>query len=152
MMPTFYIVPGKVDRKLIEDDRLPARGQQHSHRLVTGPVPPFHVDLSQQTALVTGAGADIGRAIALALADSGANVVVNDINPDRVERVVAEIEAAGGQALGWQGDITNRFQVGSMIETRPRPVRPYSDSGQRCRSRIADDARCSSWMSGTGGA
>ena len=77
----------------------------------------FRVDLSGQTAIVTGAGADTGRATALALAEAGAAVVVNDMNPDRAERVAAEIEAAGGRALGWQADITNRFQAASLIET-----------------------------------
>jgi NAD(P)-dependent dehydrogenase (short-subunit alcohol dehydrogenase family) len=80
-------------------------------------VPTFNVDLSGHTAIVTGAGADVGRAIALALADSGANVVVNDLNPDRVTLVTEEIQAKGGQALGCQGDITNRFQVSNLIET-----------------------------------
>jgi 3-oxoacyl-[acyl-carrier protein] reductase len=76
----------------------------------------LQVDLSGQTAIVTGAGADVGRATALALARSGAAVVVNDLNPDRVEAVTEEIRTAGGQALGWQADVANRFQVGSMIE------------------------------------
>jgi NAD(P)-dependent dehydrogenase (short-subunit alcohol dehydrogenase family) len=76
----------------------------------------FSVSLTGQTALVTGAGADIGRAIALALAESGAAVVVNDLNPDRAEQVAQEILDAGGRALPWQADIANRFQVGSMIE------------------------------------
>ena len=77
----------------------------------------FQVDLSGQTAIVTGAGADVGRAIALLLAKSGASVVVNDLNPDRVERVVQEIIDAGGRAIGWQADVSNRFQVSSLIET-----------------------------------
>ncbi|HLV34354.1 MAG TPA: glucose 1-dehydrogenase [Spirillospora sp.] len=80
-------------------------------------MPAFQVDLSHHTAIVTGAGADTGRAIALALAASGASVVVNDLNPDRVERVAGEIVAAGGRALPWQADVTNRFQVGTLIET-----------------------------------
>jgi 3-oxoacyl-[acyl-carrier protein] reductase len=79
-------------------------------------VPSFKVDLTHHTAVITGAGADVGRAIALALADSGANVVVNDLNPDRVERVVAEITSAGGTAFGWQADVSNRFQVSALIE------------------------------------
>lgn len=77
---------------------------------------PFTVDLTGYTALITGAGADTGRAIALALAQAGANVIVNDINPDRVERITQEIIAAGGNAFGWQADVTNRFQAGSLIE------------------------------------
>lgn len=74
------------------------------------------VDLSGQCALVTGAGAGVARAVALALAAAGASVVVNDQNPDRVDEVVDEIIAAGGQAIGVQGDITNRFQVAALIE------------------------------------
>lgn len=76
----------------------------------------FTVDLSQRAALVTGAGADVGRAAALALARAGAAVVTNDLNPDRAERTAQEIISAGGRALGWQADVSNRFQVGSMIE------------------------------------
>lgn len=76
----------------------------------------FTVDLSGRTALVTGAGADVGRAAALALARAGAAVVTNDLNPDRAERTAQEIISAGGRALGWQADVSNRFQVGSMIE------------------------------------
>jgi 3-oxoacyl-[acyl-carrier protein] reductase len=76
----------------------------------------FRVDLTGQTAIVTGAGADVGRACALALAAAGARVVVNDINPDRVDQIADDIEAAGGTALAWHGDIANRFQVSALIE------------------------------------
>ncbi len=78
--------------------------------------PPFSVNLDGCAALVTGAGEGIGRAIALALAASGAAVVVNDFNPDRADRIAAEIADAGGRSLAWQADVANRFQVGSMIE------------------------------------
>ncbi|MEZ4668358.1 MAG: SDR family NAD(P)-dependent oxidoreductase [Anaerolineae bacterium] len=77
---------------------------------------PFCVDLSGQHAIVTGAGADVGRAIALALACAGAAVVVNDLNPDRAEQVSQEIIALGGWATPWQADVSNRFQVGSLVE------------------------------------
>lgn len=77
----------------------------------------FQVDLSGQAAIVTGAGAEIGRAVALRLARAGAAVLVNDLNPDRAEQVADEIVALGGRAVGWQADVANRFQVGSMIET-----------------------------------
>ena len=78
--------------------------------------PPFHVQLNDCAALVTGAGEGIGRAVALALAASGASVVVNDLNPDRADRVADEITAAGGRAIPWQADVSNRFQAASMIE------------------------------------
>ncbi len=76
----------------------------------------FSVDLTGQTAIVTGAGADVGRAIALILAQAGAAVVVNDLNPDRAEKVTHEIIDAGGKATAWQADVSNRFQVGSLVE------------------------------------
>jgi NAD(P)-dependent dehydrogenase (short-subunit alcohol dehydrogenase family) len=76
----------------------------------------FSVDLHGHAALVTGAGDGVGRAAALALARSGAAVMVNDLNPDRADRIADEIAAAGGRALAWQADVTNRFQVAAMIE------------------------------------
>lgn len=76
----------------------------------------FNVDLSGHTAIVSGAGAGTGRAIALALAASGANVGANDLNPDRAARIADEIIAQGGQAIGLQGDIANRFQASAFIE------------------------------------
>lgn len=76
----------------------------------------FTVDLSGKSAIVTGAGNGVGRAIALALGQAGASVCVNDINPDTCESVAEEIVTGGGQAFGWQADVSNRFQVGSMIE------------------------------------
>lgn len=79
-------------------------------------MPAFSVNLSGQSAIVTGGGNGIGQAIALALSSSGASVVVNDINPDLADAVATQINDAGGQALAWQADVANRFQVGSMIE------------------------------------
>jgi 3-oxoacyl-[acyl-carrier protein] reductase len=76
----------------------------------------FTVDLSGRVALVTGAGEGIGQAVAVTLASSGAAVCVNDLNPDRAERVVEMILAAGGRAMSWTADVSNRFQVAAMIE------------------------------------
>ena len=77
----------------------------------------FKVDLHGRAALVTGAGEGVGRAIALALGAAGASVLVNDINPDRADRVAVELQVAGGVGVAWQADVANRFQVGSMIES-----------------------------------
>ncbi|MEL6272744.1 MAG: SDR family NAD(P)-dependent oxidoreductase, partial [Chloroflexota bacterium] len=76
----------------------------------------FSVDLTRKAAIVTGGGNGVGRAIALALGAMGASVCVNDINPDTCETVAAEIVTAGGQAFAWQADVSNRFQVGSLVE------------------------------------
>ena len=56
--------------------------------------------------LVTAAGSGMGRAGAIRFASEGASVGVVDIDPDAVAAVVAEIEAAGGKALGITADLT----------------------------------------------
>ncbi len=73
--------------------------------------------LTEKVAIVTGAGQGIGAAIARKLAAAGAWVAVNDINPDRAERVAAEIRASGGTAVGIMADISNKFQCVNLIET-----------------------------------
>jgi len=60
-------------------------------------------DLGGQVAIVTGAGAGLGRAYALALAARGALVVVNDIND--ADAVVSEIKAHGGTAMSNDGNV-----------------------------------------------
>ncbi|TDD35043.1 3-oxoacyl-ACP reductase [Actinomadura sp. KC06] len=62
------------------------------------------LSLAGRTAVVTGAGAGLGRAEALALAANGASVVVNDMGP-AADDVVAEITKAGGQAVAVTGDV-----------------------------------------------
>ena len=70
-----------------------------------------------RVALVTGAGRNIGRAIALALAQDGIAVVVNARSSEReAQAVVAEITGAGGQAMAWLADVTQRAAVDAMIE------------------------------------
>lgn len=65
-----------------------------------------HTDLTGRTAIVTGAGAGLGRAEALALAANGASVVVNDMG-DAADSVVQEIEALGSKGLAVKGDVGN---------------------------------------------
>jgi 3-oxoacyl-[acyl-carrier protein] reductase len=75
-------------------------------------------ELSGRVAIVTGAGRNIGRAIALALADAGAAIVINArANNAEAEAVVREIEAAGGRALAAIGDVTDRAAVDRMVAT-----------------------------------
>lgn len=76
-----------------------------------------HHDLSGRVAIVTGAGRGLGAAIARALAAAGAAVAVNDINPDRAERVAGEIRAAGGRAIAVMADVSNKFQCVNLIES-----------------------------------
>jgi 3-oxoacyl-[acyl-carrier protein] reductase len=74
-------------------------------------------ELSGKVAIVTGAGRNIGRAIALALADAGAAILVN-ARESRVEAdsVAAEIAAAGGQALAHIGNVADEKAVRAMAD------------------------------------
>ncbi|OYU35701.1 SDR family oxidoreductase [Novosphingobium sp. PASSN1] len=73
--------------------------------------------LSGKVALVTGAGRDVGRAIALTLAAEGAAVAVNySKSADAAEKVVAEIVAAGGKAKAWGADIGNFESTKAMVD------------------------------------
>ena len=76
----------------------------------------FHLPLSGQTALVTGANSGIGLAVAEAMGQAGANVVVNYVTgPDAAAAVVAGIRARGGQAVAVQGDVSREDDVEAMF-------------------------------------
>ena len=73
-------------------------------------------ELEGRVALVTGGARNIGRAIALALADAGAAVIVNArTSRAEAEAVVAEIEARGGRALAQLADVTDEAGVAAMV-------------------------------------
>ena len=64
-------------------------------------------DFTNQVALVTGAGSGMGLATARAFAQSGAAVVLADINPVTVKDASAELASAGHQALGVECDVSD---------------------------------------------
>jgi len=70
-------------------------------------------DLTGRTAVVTGAGSGLGRAEALALAERGAAVVVNDIGA-AAHTVAAEIEERGGRAIAVEGDV-GTWSIGDRL-------------------------------------
>src|SRR3979490_2376680 len=74
-------------------------------------------ELTGKVAIVTGAGRNIGRAIALALASDGASVLVNArSNRAEADAVAHEIEAAGGKALVHIGDVADAKGVQAMAD------------------------------------
>jgi 3-oxoacyl-[acyl-carrier protein] reductase len=74
-------------------------------------------ELNGKVAIVTGAGRNIGRAIALTLAEGGALVLVN-VRSNRAEAdaVVREVEAAGGKAIVHLGDVADAKSVQAMAD------------------------------------
>ncbi len=72
--------------------------------------------LEGQTAIVSGGGRGIGRAIALAFARSGATVAIASRSADEVERTAAEIASQGGRALALPTDVTSRAAVEALVE------------------------------------
>ncbi|MCH2661076.1 SDR family NAD(P)-dependent oxidoreductase, partial [bacterium] len=73
--------------------------------------------LTDRKALVTGAGSGIGQAIALGLAEAGADVAVVDQNPAAAADTCKQIEATGRRALAIAADVTARADVENAIDT-----------------------------------
>jgi meso-butanediol dehydrogenase/(S,S)-butanediol dehydrogenase/diacetyl reductase len=82
---------------------------------MTGPADRVTRTLEGETAIVTGGGRGIGRAISLALARAGATVVVASRSTDEIERTKAEIEAEGGKAFAIATDVTSRAAVEALV-------------------------------------
>ncbi len=76
----------------------------------------MNISLAGRRALVTGANSGIGQAIALALADAGADVVVNYVtHPEAADAVVAQIVAKGRRALALHADVSDEADVDAMF-------------------------------------
>jgi NAD(P)-dependent dehydrogenase (short-subunit alcohol dehydrogenase family) len=73
------------------------------------------MDIRGASALVTGAGRGIGRAVALALGRAGARVTVVSRTARELEAVVAEIHSAGGRAVAFAGDLTSPGVAGRAV-------------------------------------
>ncbi len=73
------------------------------------------MQLQNKVAIVTGAGAGVGRAIAQLFAQEGAKVVACDLNGDNVRAVVEDIVAAGGHALALTTDVSKEEDIQALF-------------------------------------
>lgn len=72
--------------------------------------------LAGKTAIVTGGGRDIGRAVAVKLASEGANVAINYFASSQgAEETVAQVKAVGGKAIAVQGDLNEAADVDALV-------------------------------------
>lgn len=74
------------------------------------------MDFTGKTAVVTGASVGIGRAVALQLAEKGANLILVDINIEKLESVKNEIENPGGNVSVYKCDISDEAMVNHVIQ------------------------------------
>lgn len=72
---------------------------------------PNDIKLTDQVAIVTGGGGGIGRAIAIAYAQAGADVVIADIIPERCEEAALRVRETGRKALPLVVDVMDTEQI-----------------------------------------
>lgn len=74
-------------------------------------------NIENKVIVITGASSGLGEAAARHLASMGAKVVLGARRADRIEKVVSEIKANGGEALALATDVTNKSDVNNLIDT-----------------------------------
>jgi NAD(P)-dependent dehydrogenase (short-subunit alcohol dehydrogenase family) len=78
---------------------------------------PSDVLLTDQVAIVTGGGGGIGRAIALAYASVGADIVIADVIPERCDETAARVQEMGRRALAVPTDVTDTNQIRALVDS-----------------------------------
>lgn len=80
------------------------------------------MSIYDKVALVTGSGQGIGRAIALRLADDGADIAIVDLNDEKMQAVAEEVRALGRRATVFKADVTNRDEVYAAVSHAERQL------------------------------
>jgi 3-oxoacyl-[acyl-carrier protein] reductase len=117
--------------------------------------------LADRVALVTGGGSGIGRAIALAFAEEGARVIVNDVNLERARETVEAMEGGKTAGRAIQADVSDSGQVKTMFAAIEREFLTLdilvnnagiaeTTPGERERISAKSEARMREMMSGLG--
>src|SRR5258708_39937572 len=73
-------------------------------------------NITNKVVVITGASSGIGESTAKLLAEQGAKVVLGARRSNRIDKVVQEISAAGGKAIGFATDVTKRAEVEALIQ------------------------------------
>jgi len=73
-------------------------------------------NLNGKTAIITGSGSGLGKAIAIGMADIGVNVALIDISIDTLSDVLKEITSSGGEGIALKADVTKSCEVKSVVE------------------------------------
>lgn len=93
---------------------------------MAGPLRINEIVLEGETAVVTGGGQGLGRAVALALSQAGAKVVLMDRNRETMRVTEEEIRSRGGNCRAFQGDVTQIEDIQRLVEFTCREFgRPY---------------------------
>ena len=91
--------------------------------------------LDGKVAIVSGAGAGLGRSICVRFASHGARVMIGDLDEQAVSDSIAAVQSVGGQASGRVTDITSRADCDALVQLRARRVRGARHARQRRVSR-----------------
>ncbi len=75
----------------------------------------FAMRLKGKVSIITGGASGIGKATALKFAQEGAIVAVCDLNQETIDATVNEVKAAGGEAVGYIVNVTNKSQINDMV-------------------------------------
>lgn len=73
------------------------------------------MDFTGKTAIITGAAVGIGRAVAIRLSQAGANVILVDMNGEKLKKVEEELKVYGNDVLVFEGDVTDENRIQEIV-------------------------------------